>query len=365
MSAVGDGLDLTDDLLRVERAKQDDSVQETLHQPLARRSDPQSPTATYGIAPEVGNVYHNIQVSGSGRTQIGNSYYYAAPTTTPVDILPVLLDQLATAQQLETLMSVVGGIRAQQDKEHKILSTLGTNTSRDLQELRQLVANSHAMITLLNCHSPRTPKLDSQNTSKRYNNVEVIDSNSRPLHNDPSHARKVSRLDLQSVRGIVREGTDAILRVFLSANMLFHTLLHASNVISRVPRLLAGDKITLVDALNRELSLEYDHFRHWPVLMARLKVQFRGLPGEDQIAKEKFLLLTLESHTGKSTIIPPIKWENSVSPGCRVVMSMVVEQHFRQMKECLSCGSNSWFEYGSSTWFIWSDVFIHLPMCLY
>jgi hypothetical protein len=365
MSVVGDGLDLTDDLLRVERAKQDDSVQETLHQPLARRSDPQSPTATHGIAPEGGNVYHNIQVSGSGRTQIGNSYYYAAPTTTPVDILPTLLDQLATAQQSETLMSVVGGIRAQQDKEHKILSTLGTNTSRDLQELRQLVADSHAMITLLNCHSPRILELDPQSTPKRYSNVEGIDSNSRPPRNNPSHAKRVSRLDLQSVRVIVREGTDAILRVCMSANMLFHTLLHASNVISRIPRLLAGDKITLVDALNRELSLEYDHFRHWPVLMARLQVQFRGLPGEEQIAKEKFVLLTRSSHSGKSTIMSPGKWENSVFPGCRVVMSMVVEQQSDQMKECLSCGSVSWFEYGSSTWFIWSDVFAHLPICLY
>lgn len=359
MSAIGNGLDLISELMRIERAKQDDPAREILHQTLARRSDPLSPTDTSkqvgltSLSPETGNVYHNIQVSGSGPTQIGNSYYYAAPATTSVDILPTLLDPLATAQQVETLMSVAGEIRAQQDEGHTVLSTLGTNTSRDLQELTQLVADLHAMITLLNHQSPRILELDFQGAPRRYTSVNGMDSNSHPPRNEPTHAQKASRLDRQYFRVIIREGIDAILVVFLSAKMLVHTLLRASNVISRIPRLLVGDSITLVDALNRELSLEYDHFRHWPVLMARLQIQFRGLPGEDQIAKERFVFLPQSSHSRKSAIMTPEEWESSVFPGCRMVMSMVVEHQSHQMEACVSCGSKSWYEYGSSTWFLW------------
>jgi hypothetical protein len=355
MSAIGNGLHLADDLLRIERAKQDDSARETLNQALASSSNSRFPTDTSeqvgqtSFPPETGNLYHNIHVSGSGRTQIGNSYYYAAPAITPVDVLPNLLDQLATAQQAETLMSLVSEVRAQQDKGHKILSTLGTNTSRDLKELRQLVADSHAMITLLNRQSPRTLELVIQGSPERNTCVNGIHSDAHAPHNEPTHAQKVSRLDRQSVRVMIREGLDAILVVFLSAKMLFHTLLRAS----LIPPLLAGDKIILVDALNRELSLEYDHFRYWSVLMARLQVQFRGLPGEDQIAKEKFIFLPQSSYSRKSAIMSLGEWESSVFPGCRVVMSMVVEQQSHQLEACVSCGSKSWYEYGSSTWFLW------------
>ena len=100
--------------------------------------------------------------------------------------------------------------------------------------------------------------------------------------------------------------------------------------------MLLDGNITLVDALNRELSLPYEHFRHWPVVLARLQCEFIGLPGESYIAKRRFGLFRAAKKPENEVMIPFDQWERSVFPGNRVVMSIDVDQF--DPNQCPSCG---------------------------
>jgi hypothetical protein len=127
-----------------------------------------------------------------------------------------------------------------------------------------------------------------------------------------------------------------MMMMLLVSSRSLQILVRSAKTIIRSPSMLLDSNITLVDALNRELSLPYEHFRHWPVVLARLQCEFIGLPGESYIAKKRFGLFRAAKKPENEVMIPFDRWERSVFPGNRVVMSIDVDQF--DANQCPSCG---------------------------
>jgi hypothetical protein len=54
-----------------------------------------------------------------------------------------------------------------------------------------------------------------------------------------------------------------------------------------------------------------------------LQARFKGIPGEELVAKNKFALLAQPERAGKDTLISAQHWDRSIFPGCRVVCLFV------------------------------------------
>ena len=100
--------------------------------------------------------------------------------------------------------------------------------------------------------------------------------------------------------------------------------------------MLLDSNIMVVDALNRQFSLPYEHFRRWPLMLAHLQCEFKGLPGESHISRNKFGLFRAAKRPQNEVMIPFEQWENSVFPGDRFLMSIDIEQ--LNLNKCPSCG---------------------------
>ena len=59
-------------------------------------------------------------------------------------------------------------------------------------------------------------------------------------------------------------------------------------ILLRSPTSLLDSNTVLIDPLGRSVSLPYEHFRYWPVLIARPRYDFEGLPGQQLVARRHF-----------------------------------------------------------------------------
>jgi len=143
-------------------------------------------------------------------------------------------------------------------------------------------------------------------------------------------------MDLSSILEIFRIWLSTMIIMLLMGSRSFREFIRSTRTFIRAPSMLLNSNITLVDALNRELSLPYEHFRYWPVVLARLQCEFVGFPGESYIAKKKFGLFRAAKKPQNEVMIPFDQWERSVFPGNRILMSIDVD-HF-DPNECPSCG---------------------------
>ena len=116
-------------------------------------------------------------------------------------------------------------------------------------------------------------------------------------------------------------------------------MLRASKTLLLPPTMLLEDNIHVIDALGRTLSLPYSHFKFWPVLHARLKCDFRDLPGSLKVKEGEFGLVDLRGRGQLSgRLITEKNWEKAVFPGSKLAMSIYYD--FRVAKSwCPKCSA--------------------------
>ncbi|KAF2470901.1 uncharacterized protein BDR25DRAFT_314084 [Lindgomyces ingoldianus] len=89
------------------------------------------------------------------------------------------------------------------------------------------------------------------------------------------------------------------------------------------------------DVLERAMSLHYAHFRYFPVFPARLQCEFKGVPGERMVSRNKFHILDPKRSYRRIT---EGNWERSVLHGSSLAMSIVLERRHPNIENiCPRC----------------------------
>ena len=88
------------------------------------------------------------------------------------------------------------------------------------------------------------------------------------------------------------------------------------------PRLTQSDSIQFEDVLGRTENLPYAYFSHWPIFEAMLQCRFKGVPGEGKVLQGQYLLT---DGTLPHLVYQKAHWQNVLSPGAKVRMSIVMQ----------------------------------------
>ncbi|KAK4956871.1 hypothetical protein LTR10_006400 [Elasticomyces elasticus] len=121
-----------------------------------------------------------------------------------------------------------------------------------------------------------------------------------------------------------------------------HRIVLAMISMSTTPSFLLDTNIHVQDVLGRSLSLPYEHFRHWPVLMARLEVAFEGCPGEDKVMGSQYAMFTVTTRgNGSIHQLDGSNWASNVRRGQTLIMSMSITANGQRLDQCPRCGSSS------------------------
>jgi hypothetical protein len=149
MNNIGTQLQLTSALLRVESLRNTTARKEI--QQITKTSTDILPPATATNVPSQQyimagneNVYQGIQISGSARVHIGESYSYLGVPKASVDKISEKINELATSNQADALQSLLQQIQKKQSDGCSGLSVLGARTQQVLDQLRQ---TAHAIAT--------------------------------------------------------------------------------------------------------------------------------------------------------------------------------------------------------------------------
>jgi hypothetical protein len=321
MASVGTQLQLTNVLLRVDSLRFPtirNDIQQILRTPpdlLALETATEAPSQQF-IVNGNGNLYQGIHVKDGARAHLGNSYSFLGVPKASVDKLSEKLDDFATSRQADALLSLLREMQKKQNDGCDVLSALNTQTQQILEQLKQL---PDAVAIAITHEAPRLP----------------INAQSKQLRKT-TPKRRDQLTNLSSALEMIRIWLSTMITMLLIGSRSFQRFIRSTRTFPRSPSMLLNSNITLVDALNRELSLPYEHFRYWPVVLARLKCEFKGFPGESYIAKKKFGLFRAAKKPEDEVMIPFDQWERSVFPGNRVLMSIDVEQF--DTNACPACG---------------------------
>jgi hypothetical protein len=263
------------------------------------------------------------------------------------------LDNTATKDQANGLAALVDDVKTGQSNGTAALSMLAEQSVKEMIELKKI---ANMLATLMHRapphasgginHSPGAVNLDDSDQSKSPPRINL----SQPIS---------SVLVWQDLVATLRRALDAILLLFLWFSPAFQLCLRTLNAMPRFPTLLLDSNIILVDALNREFSLQYQQFRYWPVVSAFLQCQFRDCPGALRITHKRFAVFKEMRSTGRGVIIPFDEWERSIRPGQRVLMSMLIGQEGPKggrrpaRNECPSCGCEDPRSLDDPVWMKW------------
>jgi len=298
--SVGTGLRAIDLLLRVEAMRCDmaanttlpgdlqriiEALQEHLHGPGKRHVGP-------------GHHYNNIQNSG-GYSHYGDKYFFnGAPPVALIEAMAKKLDGTAGMLQIGQVLSIE-------------------------EDPGDMLPRGDALARVVN-----------DNTPGPFANEQPLAPQTTQLS-----AMELTKLLLQCLLELSRTKLNALLAMLLWTIPDFRAFVRSLTVITRLPSMLLHDNITLVDALNREVSLPYQWFREWPHMLAHLQYEFKGTPGELFVSESRFDLFqdSTSSRSHSSSRILSDQWEESVSPGIRVVMSMRLDAVKFKSRVCPSC----------------------------
>jgi hypothetical protein len=270
--------------------------------------------------------------------------------------LSVRFDKSETKNQANDLKRLAEAIRAEQSNGTAILSMLAGSSMQDLIELKKTAESSNLMLATL---IDRTPHVSGR----------VVQGPTTTTSNDSNQSRGPSKTNLsrqispiiawQGLLEALRHALNAIVLLFFWLNPAFQLCLKSMKMIPQSPSMHLGSNITFVDALNRESSLQYQHFRYWPVMSAFIKCQFRDCPGALRIAHDRFAVFKDMRITGRGVMIPFDDWEQTVRPGQRILMSMHIgkqhstRDHWQPRNVCPSCGFAMSHPVNSQIWKRW------------
>ncbi|CZR62514.1 uncharacterized protein PAC_12411 [Phialocephala subalpina] len=130
-----------------------------------------------------------------------------------------------------------------------------------------------------------------------------------------------------------------LLKSILKTNLEIYALL--CKIQDRMPKEIAfstEDCINFTDALGRTQRLVYQWFKHWDVFESLLRCNFKNLPGEALIHNGQFLILNARR---KGLIIERQRWDQSIFPGSKVGMSMLITDEVFPEGICPGCGQSN------------------------
>lgn len=117
---------------------------------------------------------------------------------------------------------------------------------------------------------------------------------------------------------------------------LFAKLLGASSSVPARPTTSLDTDIVVTDALGRVIRLPYEHFQiSWMMVYARLSVAFEDCPGELKVQEGSYVMRC--GHREPGDELDADNW-NTVSPGAKLSMVLVIESGDYSPTECPACG---------------------------
>jgi hypothetical protein len=260
-----------------------------------------------------GHDYNDIHVSGSARSHFGDNYYGDPTVVASLEDFSRRLDGMASAHQVDRLMLLV--------ENFKIMSPPGLEESSD---------QTHPIIQSCNNQHSISPPL-------------------------AQHIKSWIQYFLDTL--LTKLNTLLVMLLWtIPAYQIFARTLAT---FTRSPSMILDSNITFVDALNRDFTLPYQHFRYWPVVSAWLQCQFQNCPGAMLISQKKFAIFKDMSSSRRGIMIPFDQWERTVFPGHRVLMSIYIGQQGSTRSQsstrnfCPSCGLEDSRAPDGSVWAKW------------
>lgn len=234
------------------------------------------------IAPHIAAIEVLLQLEALRQSNlsneiIDNTYKKAEALLVTVQGLQSHAEKyLASASQVVDIQDLVKSMSARQVRDSSSLFALTQEQGAKLAELQQSLTVHESL--LREVAPPSTVLSDAPSA------VSTIAQ--RIL----SGSTEVYSTSLSLLLLTIQKAITAFIFVILRVLPGLHKCLAFAATIIREPTLLLDDNIRLEDALGRIMSLPYQHFRYWPVVDARLRAAFAGLPGELKIKRGGLIL---------------------------------------------------------------------------
>lgn len=204
----------------------------------------------------------------------------------------------------------------------------------DLSEIKEMLVNQNTLLEQLvrgnntagaSRNVPQTRSKESPSIEARQ--TPIGSPSSYPTSPDPDSM-------IQVILDTARLGLRSVVLKFLLMLRLFQYLYGCFRTIDIALTTSLRDCIQFEDALGRKASLPYEYFRHFPVFIARLQCEFRGLPGEKRIMQNQFHIFDQRSH---DRFVTERDWRDSVVAGTKLAMSIVVHRRALDRILCPRC----------------------------
>ncbi|KAB2101905.1 hypothetical protein AG0111_0g9556 [Alternaria gaisen] len=183
----------------------------------------------------------------------------------------------------------------------------------------QLAVQTHILQQL----TERNPNFRSPDSLPGMNSNGVIRS-----------ARDTIRKSFQVLLNFFRASVNALL---LELCIALSVIQHAFRTLRALPLLIyipISDSIMFEDALGRIAHLPYVHFRHHTVFMARLRCEFKNVPGEKKVLLKQFRIFRRKRF---DEYLTEDNWDTAVSPGSKIAMSILLDSHGSEGNTCPRC----------------------------
>jgi hypothetical protein len=218
---------------------------------------------------------------------------------------------------------IVLGTAAPNPVSRPFLSAQSGSPHRD-ESVIQRIENQLAVQTrILQQLTERDPNSRSPDSLPGMNNNGVIRS-----------ARDTIRKSFQVLLNFFRANVNALL---LELCIALSVIQHAFRTLRALPSLIyipISDSIMFEDALGRIAHLPYVHFRHYAVFMARLRCDFKNVPGEQKVLLKQFRIFRRKRFDDYLT---EDNWDSAVRPGSKIAMSILLDSHGSEGNTCPRC----------------------------
>lgn len=147
-------------------------------------------------------------------------------------------------------------------------------------------------------------------------------------------AQDTIRQSIQVTLSFFRAGVKALLLKLWIALPVIQHILRTLRALPLLVSTTISDSILFEDALGRIVHLPYVHFRHYAVFMARLRCEFKNVPGEQKVLLEQFRIFRRKRF---DEFLTKDNWDSAVRPGSKVAMSILLDNYGSEGDTCPRC----------------------------
>jgi hypothetical protein len=147
-------------------------------------------------------------------------------------------------------------------------------------------------------------------------------------------AQHTIRQSIQTMLSFFGAGVNALLMKLCIALPVIQHILRTLRVLPLLISIPISDSILFEDALGRIVHLPYVHFRHHAVFMARLRCEFKNVPGEQKVLLEQFRIFRRKRF---DEFLTKDNWDSAVRPGSKIAMSIQLDSYDDEGVACPRC----------------------------